>query len=463
MDDLLFLYCDVLVAILAVVCCSVFVLPPIEETTDATAKPAVPSGTLEAYTCIPVYMPDYSARGVRQRGKAAETGRQSMLLRATLACCALAADGTSSASVSTTKSSSWKSDNRQPCAVVDISTGVSTLHEAQQQAREAAALCVIVRLGQRSYQLTEPLVLTFADSNTRWVGQGAEVTTGYDVPPEAWTQVSENGVAAVQINASLLVNRSQWGQLTLSNGLEDGHLSLLVKVGGVWRPMTVARWPNIPFEYADSPPTNWTTVAATTCAPSNTSCLEFTWAADTDRPARWVDAAKEGRLFLHGFFVALWKDSRGQIQHVDVANRQLRSTVTNPQQTGGVNNESIIYAYGMYEELDTPGEYILRDDTGMLSAIMPAECIGPAGNVVCPTRLLPDIKKLHFQECLIVGHAYLTSLNCSMTGVIQVIDAANITLVGLNLTGSFGTGITIFGGTGITIDSCEINNHNTVR
>jgi hypothetical protein len=233
----------------------------------------------------------------------------------------------------------------QSCAVVDVSTGATTLHEAQQLARKAVAPCVIVQLGRRSFHLTEPLVLTSADSNSHWIGQGAEITTGYDVPPAAWTSTNQNGVAAVQLNASLLVNRSHWGKFTLSNGLEDGHLSLLIKVRGVWRPMTVARWPNVPFEYKDSPPVNWSTVHSTSCAPSNGSCLEFTWAADTDRPARWVDAAREGRVFLHGFFAALWEDSRGQIQEVDVANRQLRSTVVDPQQTGGVNNESVFYAY----------------------------------------------------------------------------------------------------------------------
>jgi hypothetical protein len=350
--------------------------------------------------------------------------------------------------------------SHQACAIVDISTGAASLHEAQQQAREATSPCAIVQLGRRSFQLTEPLVLTSADANTQWVGQGAEITTGYDVPLEAWTPVSANGAAAVQANVSRLVNRSHWGKFTLSNGLEDGHLSLLIKWHGVWRPMTVARWPNVPFEYRDSPPVNWTTVAATDCAPSNGSCLEFTWAADTDRPAQWVSAAKEGRLFLHGFFAALWEDSRGQIQEVDVASRQLRSTAVNPQQTGGVNNESVFYAYGMHEELDAPGEYILRNNMGMLSAVLPAECMGADGSVVCQTRLLPDIRKLHFQDCLIVGHAYLTSLNCSMAGVIQVIGTDNITLRGLNISGSFGTGVTVMGGTNITIDSCGIDNHN---
>ena len=135
----------------------------------------------------------------------------------------------------------------QSCAVVDISTGASTLHEAQQQARKVAAPCAIVKLGRRSFQLTEPLVLTSADSSTHWIGQGAEITTGYDVPPDAWTRGAAEGGAAtasrVQMNASLLVNRSHFGSFTLSNGLEDGHLALLIKIRGVWRPMTVARWP----------------------------------------------------------------------------------------------------------------------------------------------------------------------------------------------------------------------------
>ena len=346
------------------------------------------------------------------------------------------------------------------CAVVDISAGTASLHEAQRQARKAVAPCVIVQLGRRSFQLIEPLVISSADSNTHWIGEGAEITTGYDVPPDAWTHTTANGVAAVHMNASLLVNRSHWGTFTLSNGLEDGHLSMLIKLRDVWRPMTVARWPNVPFDYRDAPPVNWSTVAATDCAPSNGSCLDFTWAATTDRPTRWVKAAAEGRLFLHGFFTALWEDSRGQIQNVDVAARRLRSTVTNPQQMGGVNNESVWYAYGMHEELDTEGEYIVHEDTGMLSAVLPAECVGPDGGVVCETRLLPDIKKLHFQACLIVGHAYLTALNCSMAGMIQVIDAGNITLQGLNLTGSFGSGVTVFGSTNVTIESCAVNNHN---
>ena len=108
------------------------------------------------------------------------------------------------------------------CATVDISRGLTTLHEAQLQARRRKTAaggtnCVIVALGARSFRLTEPLVLTSADANIHWHGEGAEITTGIDVPPDAWTHVRRNGVGAVQLNATPLVNRSHWGRCVLPN------------------------------------------------------------------------------------------------------------------------------------------------------------------------------------------------------------------------------------------------------
>lgn len=52
------------------------------------------------------------------------------------------------------------------------------------------------------------------------------------------------------------------------------------------------------------------------------------WANDTDRPARWVAAAEEGRLFLHGFFKFLWSDHKTPITKVDVETRQLITNVS---------------------------------------------------------------------------------------------------------------------------------------
>jgi hypothetical protein len=40
--------------------------------------------------------------------------------------------------------------------------------------------------------------------------------------------------------------------------------------------------------------------------PCGVGCKSFSWANDTDRPTRWVQAAREGRLFIHGFFKYMW-------------------------------------------------------------------------------------------------------------------------------------------------------------
>ena len=274
----------------------------------------------------------------------------------------------SAASVATVKT-----DDK--CAVVDVSN-TATLHEAQRQARAAGASapCVRVLLGQRVFRLAEPLVLSAADSHTTFVG--GEITTAVDVPASAWNLPAERAVGgstasspvAASLEVSRLVNSSEWGKVdgSATSSVPGEHLSLLVQVAGVWRPMTVARWPNIPFDYGDVPPVNWTTISATCpCAgapgpgggcgagaPSSAcgvNCSSFQWADDTDRPARWVTAAEEGRLFIHGFFKYLWRDHFAPITKVDVANRRL-STNASIGSTSGVTNDSFYYAYGLHGE-----------------------------------------------------------------------------------------------------------------
>jgi len=198
---------------------------------------------------------------------------------------------------------------RSSCAVIDISAGTTTLPAAQLLARAAgrAASCVTVLLGRRSFRLAAPLVLTAADSHTSYVGQGAEITAALDVPRGAWrTNASHGGChgsddgsasAVMTLNASQFFNDTAWGSL-----LSGSNLAVLVYMHGEWRPLTVARWPNIPFDYGTELPFNWTSIAAVPNATCGTECREFVWAKETDRPSRWVLAAAEGRLHIHGFF-----------------------------------------------------------------------------------------------------------------------------------------------------------------
>ena len=352
-----------------------------------------------------------------------------------------------------------------PCAVIDVSKTQATLHDAQKLARAAAASapCVRVLLGGRSFRLAEePLVLSAADAHTSW--EGGEITTAVDVPSSSWR--ADAGASGSSLDVTGLVDRSEWGAVSGANGIvPSSHLQLLVQTRGIWRPMRIARWPNVPFDYGLVPPVNWTTISKTcpcsggpsggcdaTHPPSQcgVGCKAFTWATDTDRPARWVTAAREGRLFIHGFFKYMWKDYFAPITSVDTVSRQL-STNLSIGGTYGITNDSFYYAYGLAEELDAEGEYILNATTGELSAILPSECVSPVGAVLCPTRLVPA-SPIGSMSCCVPG-------NCSMAAMVRVIGSHNISLLRMNLTGSMGVGLSVWGSSNITIDSCAINNH----
>ena len=104
--------------------------------------------------------------------------------------------------------------------------------------------------------------------------------------------------------------------------------------------------------------------------------------------------------------------------------------------TYGLTNDSFYYAYGMVEELDTEGEFVLNESTGKLSAIFPAECISD-GRVTCPTRLVPATAMTKM-ACCMPG-------NCSLSAIIRVIGASNISFVGVNVSGSTGVGVSVLG------------------
>jgi len=173
------------------------------------------------------------------------------------------------------------------CAVVDVSKTTATLYEAQQQARTAAASapCVNVLLGDRTFRLgPDPFVLSAADSHTIW--QGGDITTALDVPGRAWEPgTAADGTAAEasdsegvsahhNLDISQFFNSTEWGKMGGEMGgiYLPGHLSVLVQTRGVWRPMRVARWPNVDFEYGSTPPVNWTTVDSTCICPKGSCC-----------------------------------------------------------------------------------------------------------------------------------------------------------------------------------------------
>eukprot|EP00040_Diaphanoeca_grandis_P021387 m.113965 g.113965 ORF g.113965 m.113965 type:complete len:785 (-) comp28313_c0_seq1:281-2635(-) len=330
------------------------------------------------------------------------------------------------------------------CATVDVSSTADSLSQTQTMWRAALAKgapCVSVLLGSRQFVVNHnvnnlPLLLTGEDSNINLIGAGAEFTGAIDVPSSAWVS-STDVQGAVEVDVQMLgVNQSEFGFPTSTQ-----QLSLLVQVRDQWRPMNSARWPNVPFDYVDVPPTNWTGIskAAPTC--NATYCNGFVWANDTDRPLRWAQAAEEGRLYLHGFFRYLWRDHYTAISHVDPTTRTLSSN--SAMNAGdGVTDGGLWYAYNLKEELDVEGEAVLDHQTGKMLAILPQMCMH-GGKVVCLTRLVPAIPT-----------------SSDTTALISIDSGAqNVAIQGLNFSGSHGLGISIAEGVNdVTISQCVMDN-----
>ena len=338
------------------------------------------------------------------------------------------------------------------CTIDATADGI-TLEQAQAQARAASKQChasrcgVTVQLGTRSVEINRSLVLTALDSGTSWVGAGAELTAATDLPPSLWTAAAADSrmdpAAAHRIMALKLtaagVPRSSYSNsdatttcVAGASGAQTCHLGLLIapRPSGQWRRAQPARYPDVPMEWTNSPPVNWT---HTTSVPNISAVGQRAWGFEGNRPLRWGRAATEGRLFVHGFFWSLWRDARAKILSVDTAARQLVANMTVAAFEVGLNTTYYAYGPALLEELTAPGEFAVLGDT--LFAIFPADCLKD-GAVVCPSRAAGTIDSL-----------------------VTVQDGAeNISLVGLNITGSQGDGVLVYGAKNVTIERCHISN-----
>ena len=173
------------------------------------------------------------------------------------------------------------------------------------------------------------------------------------------------------------------------------------------KPMTVARWPN----------DGWEKIAA---APE---AGKFTY--DGDRPKGWKPSDD---IWVHGYWTWDWADSYERIKAIDTEARTIETYP--PHGVYGYKAGKRYYFLNVLEELDQPGEWYLDRASGIL-------CFWPPGK----------------------GRAYVSLLEnplISMNGV------SHVTMRGLNLSYTRGTGIEIKGGDHVLIAGCNLRNIGTV-
>lgn len=183
-------------------------------------------------------------------------------------------------------------------------------------------------------------------------------------------------------------------------------------------PMTLARWPNEGFVRIVD-----TVVKDSHEIHGNPGSKIGKFKYDGNRPTRWTD---EKDPWLHGYWFWDWSDQRQKITSIDTANAVI--SLATPYHGYGYRKGQWYYAFNMLSELDSPGEWYIDREKGVLY-FWPPEPIEKSKTVL---SMIPNL--------------------------IVMKDVSNATVQGLVLQESRMDGITVAGGKRVQLADCVIRN-----
>lgn len=184
--------------------------------------------------------------------------------------------------------------------------------------------------------------------------------------------------------------------------------------------MTLARWPNDGFARIGSVITEGT-LPQDDDAPKTEDYSGAVFEYTGDRPERWTEAED---VWLFGYWGKNWSDQTIQLEQIDPDRGTI---ITREPSAYGVQEGQRYYAYNLLEEIDTPGEWYLDRENGILYFYPPGDLDGAD-----------------------VQFSQLTTPMIVMEGT------SHITLDDFIIEASRGPAITIRGGEGNVVDSCTI-------
>jgi len=183
-------------------------------------------------------------------------------------------------------------------------------------------------------------------------------------------------------------------------------------------PMTVARWPNEGFvhivEEAGGDKYD---------VRGRKGDRIGKWVYDTDRPTRW---AEENDVWVHGYWFWDWSDQRHKVKSIDTEKRIIE--VEPPYHGYGYRKGQWYYAYNILAEIDSPGEWYVDRETGILYFWPP--------------------KPIDSGEAVVSVLPTMVTMN----------DVSHVTLRGMIIEAARGTAVTVSGGTQNRIVGCTIRN-----
>lgn len=282
---------------------------------------------------------------------------------------------------------------------------------------------VVVWLSGGLYEREKPFELTAEDSGSPekpvvWRGRpGEEVRiVGGKVVTE-WKPVTDAAVLARLVPEA----RGKVFQADLKAlGIADYGR---VKGGGLHlffddKPMPLARWPKDGFIKITGLVEPDTVEEG---GVKNSKTGKFMY--EGDRPKRW---AGEKDLWVHGFWCVDYADDREKVESIDTERRII--SVLPPYFLHGYRVGQWFYALNILAELDTPGEWYLDRETGILYFWPPT-----------------PLEK---------GRAVVSVTNT----LVSLTDVSHVTLQGMILEAARGMAVTITGGAQTKIAGCILRN-----
>ncbi len=312
-------------------------------------------------------------------------------------------------------------------------------NRAEQRKRKQPAVKTTVWIAGGTYSFEKTFELGKEDSGEEGAevvyraAQGAKVYITGGKAPVKWGPVRSSKVLArMDPTARKKVFKTNLKKMGVANfGAVD---QFPVEFFFADKPMTLARWPN------DS----W---AKTGALPDGKEGLRFK--VDDDRIARWVTAEDP---WVFGFWFHLWSDQHIPIEKIDGGKKEI---LLGKKHQYGLRTGSPFIVENLLEELDSPCEWFLDRNTGILFFWPPENRRGQRAIV---SVLKTPLVRIRDASHILLGD--ITFSECRGNAIeIQNSEQCQILKCTIRNTGK--SGIVVKGGKKNSILACEISETGT--
>jgi len=311
---------------------------------------------------------------------------------------------------------------------------------------------VVVEIAGGLYELSRPLELMAQDSGTvnspieYRARKGHEVRIVGGKPVTGWKPVTDPAILKrMDPSARDKVFQADLKALGITDLAGIGDAGVYRSDPGIElffqdAPMTLARYPNTGYMHiADVLDANGIAKSGQASTP------EGRFVCDDLRPARW---AGEKDIWLHGFWVWDWADERIPLGGVDATTRTLR-LAPRPGRSYDIRKGQWFYAENVLTELDSPGEWYLDRDTGLLYFWPPASLTSGKAvvSVVRDLFRLSDVSHVTFRHLLI---------EAGRGSAIVVKGGSGVRVVGCTIRNMGNWAVKVSGGSEHGVVGCDI-------